>query len=134
LIVDDEYSVRDSLFSWFRKDGFEVTAAESAAEALKILQDHQFDVALLDIKMPGMDGMQLQERIHKIDPEIAVIMITAFASVDTAVRALKQGAFDYVTKPIDPDELSHLVMRALEQRRLREEAVARDAGRTGGGE
>jgi DNA-binding NtrC family response regulator len=78
-------------------------------------------VALLDIKMPGMDGMELQERIHQIDPEIAVIMITAFASVDTAVRALKQGAFDYVTKPIDPDELSHLVMRALEQRRLRDE-------------
>jgi len=78
-------------------------------------------VILLDIKMPGMDGMELQEHIHRIDPQAAVIMITAFASVDTAVRALKQGAFDYVTKPIDPDELSHLVLRALEQRRLREE-------------
>ena len=73
--------------------------------------------------MPGMDGMELQEHIHRIDPQVAVIMITAFASVDTAVRALKQGAFDYVTKPIDPDELSHLVLRALEQRRLREENV-----------
>ena len=73
--------------------------------------------------MPGMDGMELQEHIHRIDPQAAVIMITAFASVDTAVRALKQGAFDYVTKPIDPDELSHLVLRALEQRRLREENV-----------
>ncbi len=121
LVVDDEFSVRDSLYNWFRKDGHEVMAAENAHEALKALQDHAFDVALLDIKMPGMDGMELQEHIHRIDPQIAVIMITAFASVDTAVRALKQGAFDYVTKPIDPDELSHLVLRALEQRRLREE-------------
>jgi DNA-binding NtrC family response regulator len=121
LIVDDEYSVRDSLYSWFRKDGFRVTAAENAVQALKALQEQRFDVALLDIKMPGMDGMELQEHIRQIDPEIAVIMITAFASVDTAVRALKQGTFDYVTKPIDPDELSHLVLRALERRRLHEE-------------
>ena len=121
LVVDDEFSVRDSLYNWFRKDGYEVTAAENATQALQAMQDHVFDVALLDIKMPGMDGMELQEHIHRIDSQIAVIMITAFASVDTAVRALKQGAFDYVTKPIDPDELSHLVLRALEQRRLREE-------------
>ena len=71
--------------------------------------------------MPGMDGLELQDRIHRIDPQTAVIIITAFASVDTAVRALQQGAFDYVTKPVDPDELSHLVRRAMEQRRLREE-------------
>ena len=121
LVVDDEFSVRDSLYHWFRKDGYLVTAVENATQALKALQDHAVDVALLDIKMPGMDGMELQEQIHRIDPRVAVIMITAFASVDTAVRALKQGAFDYVTKPIDPDELSHLVLRALEQRRLREE-------------
>lgn len=121
LIVDDEFSVRDSLYHWFRKDGFEVQAVENATEALKALQDRRYEVVLLDIKMPGMDGMELQEHIHRIDPEIAVIMITAFASVDTAVRALKQGAFDYVTKPIDPDELSHLVLRAFQQRRLKEE-------------
>ena len=121
LIVDDEFSVRDSLYHWFRKDGLEVEAVGNATEALKALQARRYEVVLLDIKMPGMDGMELQEHIHRIDPEAAVIMITAFASVDTAVRALKQGAFDYVTKPIDPDELSHLVLRALEQRRLTEE-------------
>jgi MoxR-like ATPase len=71
--------------------------------------------------MPGMDGMELQSRIHALNPKIVVIMMTAFASVDTAVRALKQGAFDYVTKPIDPDELSHLVARALKERRLEDE-------------
>jgi len=121
LVVDDEHAVRDSLFHWFEKDGYEVTAAESATEALSAFQEHAFDVALLDIKMPGMDGMELQEHLHKIDPSLATIMITAFASVETAVRALKQGAFDYVTKPIDPDELSHLVQRALEKRRLERE-------------
>ncbi len=121
LVVDDEFSVRDSLSNWFRKDGYQVRAVGNATDALRALQDEPLDVALLDIKMPGMDGMELQEHIHRIDPQIAVIMITAFASVDTAVRALKQGAFDYVTKPIDPDELSHLVRRALEQRRLERE-------------
>jgi two-component system, NtrC family, response regulator HydG len=123
LIVDDEYSVRDSLYHWFCKDGYEVKAVENAAEALRTMQDQRYEVVLLDIKMPGMDGVELQGHIHRIDPQAAVIMITAFASVDTAVQALKQGAFDYVTKPIDPDELSHLVLRAVEQRRLREENV-----------
>ena len=103
LVVDDEFSVRDSLLNWFRKDGYEVRAVGNATEALRALQDDRVDVALVDIKMPGMDGMELQEHIHRIDAQIAVIMITAFASVETAVRALKQGAFDYVTKPIDPD-------------------------------
>jgi DNA-binding NtrC family response regulator len=121
LVVDDENAVRHSMTSWFRKDGYDVSAAASAAEALHLMRERTFDVILLDIRMPGMDGMELQEHIHNVDPKIAVIMITAFASVDTAVRALKQGAFDYVTKPIDPDELSHLVKRALEHRRLTQE-------------
>ncbi|MCK5689998.1 sigma-54-dependent Fis family transcriptional regulator, partial [Myxococcota bacterium] len=103
LIVDDEYSVRDSLTNWFRKDGYNVESAENATVALKALQNSSFDIALLDIKMPGMDGMELLERIKAIDTKIVVIMITAFASVETAVKALKEGAFDYVTKPIDPD-------------------------------
>lgn len=121
LVVDDEFSVRDSLYNWFRKDGFDVIAVESAADALRAVQEKHIDVALIDIKMPGMDGIELQARINDIDPTITVIIITAFATVETAVQSLKQGAFDYVTKPIDPDELSHLVRRALEQRRLSRE-------------
>jgi DNA-binding NtrC family response regulator len=78
----------------------------------------------MDIKMPGMDGIELQRRVHQIDPDQAVIMITAFASVETAVKALKNGAFDYITKPIDPDELSHLVKKALERRQLKAENAA----------
>lgn len=121
LVVDDEFSIRDSLYNWFRKDGFEVVAEENAADALRTVQEKPIDVALVDLKMPGMDGLELQERISAFDPQIKVIIITAFASVDTAVQALKRGAFDYITKPIDPDELSHLVRRALEQRRLNRE-------------
>ena len=121
LIVDDEFSVRDSLQHWFRKDGFEVELAEDGAAALETLEGRPFDVSLVDIKMPGMSGLELQKKMHAIDPDLPVIMITAFASVDTAVQALKQGSFDYVTKPVDPDELSHLVGRALEQRRLQKE-------------
>jgi len=123
LIVDDEFSVRDSLFNWFRKDGFDVLAAECAADALRAAEERHFDVALLDIKMPGMDGIELQRRLREIDPQIMIVMITAYATAQTAVKALKQGAFDYITKPIDPDELSHIVNQALEQRRLKTENV-----------
>ena len=123
LIVDDEPSVRDSLSAWFRKDGYRIGAAEDAAAALRLLQSESWDAVLLDIKMPGMDGMELQQRIHEIDPTLAVIMVTAYASVETAVQALKQGAFDYITKPIDPDELSHLVCKALDHRHLQAENV-----------
>jgi DNA-binding NtrC family response regulator len=123
LVVDDELAVRHSLSSWFRKDGYDVETAENASEALRRLQQRPFQVALLDIKMPGMDGMELLEHVRRLDPKLSVIMITAFASVETAVQSLKEGAFDYVTKPVDPDELSHLVCRALERRRLEEENV-----------
>jgi len=118
LIVDDEYSVRDSLEQWFRKDGYHTGSAKDALEALDRVQDRAWDVALLDIRMPGMDGLELQKRVHELQPRLAVIMMTAYASVESAVDALKSGAFDYITKPIDPDELSHLVRRAVEQRRL----------------
>jgi DNA-binding NtrC family response regulator len=121
LIVDDEFSVRDSLSNWLRKDGHDVRVADNAEASLLALAEQPADIALLDIKMPGMDGMELQERIREMAPETVVIMITAYASVDTAVRALKQGAFDYVTKPIDPDEISHLVGRVLERQRLQRE-------------
>ncbi|MGO9115125.1 MAG: sigma-54-dependent transcriptional regulator [Thermoguttaceae bacterium] len=121
LIVDDEFSVRDSLDHWFRKDGYEVQTAADAAAAMGAMQSSEFDVVLLDVRLPGMDGLRLLEQIRRTAPLAIVIMITAYASVDTAVRALKLGAADYVTKPINPEELSHVVSQALAQRRLREE-------------
>ncbi len=118
LIVDDEASVRDSLYQWFKADGYRVDTADEATSALKKLQENPWDIILLDIKMPGMDGIELQNRIKQIDKTIVTIIITAYASVDTAIQALKDGAFDYVTKPIDPDDLSRLIRNAIEKRRL----------------
>jgi DNA-binding NtrC family response regulator len=123
LVVDDEKVVRDSLTKWFREDGYEVESAESGAEALKKMQDRKWDILLLDIKMPGMDGMELHDRVREIDPTATVIFITAHATVDTAVKALKNGAYDYVTKPVDPDYLSHMVTNVIKQRNLADENV-----------
>ncbi len=118
LIVDDEASVRDSLYQWFKDDGYRVDTAADAAGALKKLQENPWDIILLDIKMPGMDGIELQNSIKQIHTNIVTIIITAYASVDTAIQALKDGAFDYVTKPVDPDDLSRLIRNAIEKRRL----------------
>ncbi|MHB8829116.1 MAG: sigma-54-dependent transcriptional regulator [Syntrophales bacterium] len=118
LIVDDEASVRDSLYQWFKADGYRVDTADEGARALKKLQETASDIVLLDIKMPGMDGIELQKRIKEIDNNIVTIIMTAYASVDTAIQGLKDGAFDYITKPIDPDDLSRLIRNAVEKRRL----------------
>jgi signal transduction histidine kinase len=123
LIVDDEASVRDSLYQWFKADGYRVDTAEEATGALKKLQDNPWDIILLDIRMPGMDGIKLQQHIKQIDPNVVTIIITAYASVETAVQALKEGAFDYVMKPIDPDDLSRLIRNAVEKRRLVQENI-----------
>ncbi|MCJ7508738.1 MAG: sigma-54 dependent transcriptional regulator [candidate division Zixibacteria bacterium] len=123
LVVDDERSVRDSLAKWFKEYGYEVDSAQDATETLKKMQPGKWDIILLDIKLPGMDGMELQQRIKDIDPNATIIMITAYASVDTAVKSLKEGAYDYVTKPVDPDYLSHLVTKAIEQKHLLSENI-----------
>ncbi len=121
LIVDDEESVRDSLYNWFIEDGYEVECAENARKALSILESEGFDIILADIKMPGMDGLEMLKRIKALRKDSIVIIMTAFATVDTAVQALKDGAFDYVTKPFDPDDLSHLIRNAAKQVALVEE-------------
>jgi DNA-binding NtrC family response regulator len=115
LIVDDEESVRDSLYNWFLEDGYRVECAENAKKALSMLESDFFDIILADIKMLGMDGLEMLRRIKSIRKDAIVIMMTAFATVDTAVQALKDGAFDYVTKPFDPDDLSHLIRNATKQ-------------------
>jgi DNA-binding NtrC family response regulator len=123
LIVDDELVVRDSLGRWFTSEGYTARPTGGAREALEVIQQAEFDIALLDIKMPGMDGMELQARLHEADPDLTIIIMTGYASVDTAVQALKRGAYDYITKPVDPDELSHLVANALEHKRARTEVA-----------
>lgn len=123
LIVDDELSVRDSLGKWFTEEGYEVATVENANDALTRLAEKRWDAALVDIKMHGTDGIELQRRMHEIDPELIVIIMTGYASVETAVAALKNGAYDYVTKPLDPDDISHLMKNALTQKRAVQENV-----------
>ena len=124
LIVDDEESVRDSLYNWFIEDGYEVSSAENAKEAFSLLESKSYDIILADIKMPGMDGLEMHRRIKAINTDSIVIIMTAFASVTTAVQALKDGAYDYVTKPFDPDDLSHLIRNATKQIALSSENEA----------
>lgn len=119
LIVDDEKIIRESLFHWFEDDGYDVDAAENGELALKKFIAEKSDLLLVDMKMPGMGGLELLKEIKKIDPDTIVIMITAYASVSTAIAAIKDGAYDYVTKPIDPDDLANLVSKAFEQKTLR---------------
>ncbi|MGC9999863.1 MAG: sigma-54 dependent transcriptional regulator [Bryobacteraceae bacterium] len=123
LIVDDELVVRDSLARWFESEDFEVMTAASAPEALEQLARSRFDLALVDIKMPGVDGIELQQRLLQADPDLPVIIMTGYASVETAVKALKAGAYDYITKPFDPDDLVHLVKNAVSHRAATKEVA-----------
>jgi DNA-binding NtrC family response regulator len=123
LIVDDELIVRQSLQSWFQEEGYSVDAVESGKEALEKLTQSQWDIFLLDIKMPGMDGLELQQKIKEIHPSATIVIMTAYASVETAVEAMKQGAYDYIVKPFDPDDLEHLIRNATERRQLVSENV-----------
>jgi DNA-binding NtrC family response regulator len=121
LVVDDEEIVRESLYNWFEDEGYSVDTAIDALDALKQFEKGKYDLILLDMKMPGMSGIELLSKIKEIDKNSVVILITAFASVPTAIQALKEGAYDYVTKPVDPDELNNLVKNAIEQKNLKDE-------------
>jgi two-component system response regulator AtoC len=128
LIVDDEEIVRESLADWLAKDGYTVDAAPDGESALARLRSDEWSIALVDLKMPGMDGLQVLEAARKLNPEIAVVMITAYATVETAVRAIKLGATDYIVKPFDPEELSLVVQKILSHQAItRENAALRKA-------
>jgi len=118
LIVDDEAVVRDSLGDWFRDEGYEVETADSAKAALEKLALANWDLFLLDIRMPGIDGLELQRKLKDAQPEATVIIMTAYASVESAVEAMKQGAYDYIIKPFNPDDLEHTIQKAFERKQL----------------
>lgn len=123
LVVDDEASVRKSLGGWLEEEGYSVGLAASAKEALEALARDDWDIYLVDIKMPGIDGLELQRRLRDAQPEATVIIMTAYASVETAVEAMKQGAYDYVVKPFEPEELERVLRKAVERKRLVDEDV-----------
>ncbi len=124
LIVDDELNMRLVLSAMLKKEGYEVSAASNGKEALQILQSNKFAVVITDLKMPDVDGMELLIRIAERYPEIPVIMITAHGTIATAVEALKKGAFDYITKPFDLDDLKNIVSKAIKTRVLKESELS----------
>jgi two-component system response regulator HydG len=119
LVVDDEESQREMLAGHLKNKGYTVTTAASGEEASEVCRKNFFEVALLDLKMPGLSGMDLLKELKKINPDTASIIITAYGSIDSAVEALKSGAFDYITKPINNlEELDLIIEKALEAHSL----------------
>jgi DNA-binding NtrC family response regulator len=128
LIVDDELIMRESLAGWLQRDGHTIQTAPSGEEALEKLKETHFDIMLVDIKMEGISGLEVLQQVKESDPDVAVVMITAYGSIPTAIEAMKNGAYDYMLKPFDPNELGVLIekiIRYQEQERemlfLREE-------------
>jgi DNA-binding NtrC family response regulator len=123
LVVDDEPNARTALAELLREEGYAVETAADGFKALPKLEDFAPDVLLTDLKMPGMDGIELMRKAHELDPEATVVVMTAFGAVDTAVAAMRNGAADYLTKPLNIDELGIVLERALERKALRRETT-----------
>ncbi len=121
MIVDDEMIVRESLFHWFEKTGHVVETASSGFEALEKLERFPFELLFVDIKMPGMDGIELLEKVKAEYPDTIVIIITAYGSIESAIKAMKTGASDYLLKPFKPDQLSLVMEKIAHQRKLQSE-------------
>jgi len=124
LVVDDERSMRELLSIVLAREGYQVVAAETGRQALQVLERQPIDLLISDIKMPDMSGVDVLRAAREADHDVAGIMITAFASTETAVEALRLGASDYLTKPFDVDELKIVVRNAIERRQLRQENLA----------
>jgi len=130
LIVDDELIMRESLAGWLERDGHEIDTAASGEQALQKLKDTRFDVLLVDIKMEGMSGLDVLKQVKESDPDVAVIMITAYGSISTAIEAMKSGAYDYLLKPFDPNELGVVIEKIMaHQAQVRENLFLREQHR-----
>jgi two-component system response regulator PilR (NtrC family) len=123
LVADDEQSMREFLDIMLKKEGYKVSLASNGEEVLKLAERDIFDLILMDIRMPKLDGIAVLKKIKTLSPETIVIMITAYASADTAIRAMKEGAYDYVTKPFKVDEIKLIIRNALEKKNLQKENI-----------
>jgi two-component system response regulator PilR (NtrC family) len=123
LVVDDEKSMREFLEIMLTKEGYEVHTAANGQEALSLARKELFDLAVLDIRMPKMDGIETLRHLKEMSPDTLVLMITAYASTDTAIQAMKQGAYDYITKPFKIDEIKMTIKKALENKSLQTENI-----------
>lgn len=122
LIIDDEAAMRDSCSMILAKDGYRPENAENGQAGLEKARELKPDLALIDLKMPGLSGFEVLEKLRDIDPQIIPIVITGYATVESAVEAMKKGAYDFLPKPFTPDELRIIIRRALERRKLAREA------------
>jgi DNA-binding NtrC family response regulator len=134
LVIDDEEVMRDVLGSLLKEAGYDVTLAQNGPDGLELARKGTFSAALVDMMLPEMDGMTVLEELKRIDADLVVVMITAYASVETAISAMRKGAYDYVAKPFKHEELLHALANALKQRRLEDEnrqlrSALRDQGR-----
>src|SRR5205807_2895472 len=118
LVVDDEEIMREILETLLTREGYDVRLASSGAEGLQMARSLPFDAAIVDIMMPGLDGIATLDELKRIDEDLAVVILTAYASVESAISAMKAGAFDYITKPFKNDEVLVVVRNAMERRRL----------------
>jgi len=121
LIIDDEQSQRDLLSGYLKKKGFTVYTADSGIEGLKIINKNSVNIIFSDYKMPGMTGLEVLEKVLKINPEISFVIVTAYGTVENAVKAMQVGAYDYISKPVDLDELDLLIERIIEHKNLKSE-------------
>jgi len=124
LVIDDEEIMREILEALLTREGYRVRLAASGAEGIELARSVPFDTAIVDVMMPGLDGIATLEELRKVDDDLPVLMITAFASVETAISAMKRGAFDYITKPFKNDEVLVVVRNAVERRQLKAENTA----------
>lgn len=123
LVVDDEQIMRDSLSDWLRLDGYEVEAVEDGFKALEKVKKESWDVLFIDLKMPRMDGIEVMQKVKEINKDIPVIIITAYATVDTAVKAMKEGAYEYIVKPFNPEEISIIIRNIVVHQSLIKENI-----------
>jgi len=123
LIVDDEEIVRDALSEWLDNLGYQTTAVNDGFKAIELVELDDWDVALVDLKMPKMNGIELLRRLREIKPDLPVIIITGHGSVDSAVMAMKEGAADYVMKPFNPEEINIIIKKLFEHREIVKENI-----------
>src|SRR5262247_4345958 len=124
LVVDDERSMRELLAIMLRQAGHDVTLAEGGEQAVEILKNEAFDLVITDLRMRKVDGLGVLRAAKELSPSAVVLVVTAFASTETAVEAMKLGAYDYVTKPFKLDEMRLTIEKALERKRLQDENIA----------
>jgi len=116
LVVDDELALRESLAGWLERDGYEVEMAAGSKEALKRLKDSRFDILIVDVKMKEISGMEILKQVKANHPNATVIMMTAYGSIDTAIKAMKNNAYDYPLKPFDPIDLSLMIKKIFQEK------------------